>query len=186
VRRGRRPKPSALDKLDGGASHRARNTREPRPPASEAACPDWLRGDPLARAIWNAEAPTFIRLGLLTTADRLMFAALCERAALYRQACLSLRQAKGGTLLLAETRSNGKQPRPEISIAKGALDGLRQLAASFGMTPADRKGLEIDLGAGAGRVGSHGGVPAATARAGNAIEIDDFLARRGRRRGQGE
>lgn len=181
-KRGPKPKPSALDKLDGGASHRRRNRNEPKPPASPLACPAWLRGDPTARAIWQAEAPQMIRLGLLTTADRMLFAALCERAALYRRAVLQLRKVpKGEDALLAENKANGKLPRPELSIAKDALQGLRQLTAAFGMSPADRKGLEVALGAGAGEAGDAGRDAAtkpAKPRAGGAIEIDDFLRRR--------
>ena len=187
MRRGRKPKPLALDKLDGGASHRRRNRHEPKPPASEAACPDWLRGDLLARAIWDEEAPRHITIGTLTVVDRLMFSVFCERAALYRRAVLRLRRApKGGDLLLAETRSNGKQPRPEIAIAAGALKGLREIAASFGMTPTDRKGLEVALGAGAARGGdSTPAAPQQKGQAGTAIDIDEYLERRGRRRGRG-
>jgi phage terminase small subunit len=184
-RRGRKPKPSALDKLDGGASHRKRNRKEPKPPPSEQACPDWLRSDPVARVIWESEAPTIIRMGCLTKADRLLFSALCERAALYHRASQRLRRApkKGEDVLLTSTKANGKQPRPEIGIAKGALEGLRQLAALFGMSPADRKGLEVDLGAGAARGGSDaaGGSPKKP-KAGAAIEIDEFLRRREARR----
>ena len=149
----------------------------------ETACPAWLRGDPTARAIWKSEAPRMIQLGLLTSADRMLFAALCERAALYRRATQRLRRAKKGQDPLVDTTpSNGKVARPEIAIAKGALDGMRQIAAAFGMTPADRKGLEIDLGAGAARGGSD---PAATSerpKPGAAIDIDDFVRRRESRR----
>ncbi|HEV8642060.1 MAG TPA: P27 family phage terminase small subunit [Methylomirabilota bacterium] len=178
-RRGKKPKPSALDKLDGGAGHRHRNRNEPKPPASEAMCPAWLLGDRVARAIWDAEAPGMIRLGLLTTADRMIFAALCERAALYRRASQRLRRAKRGADALTDvTRSNGRVARPEVGIAKGALEGLRQLAAAFGMTPADRKGLEVDLGAGAAREQAGKGKP------GQAVDIDEFVRRREARRAE--
>jgi P27 family predicted phage terminase small subunit len=186
-RRGPKPKPSALDKLDGGASHRRRNRNEPKPAASDARCPSWLRGDPIARAIWRAEAPAMIRVGLLSVADRLAFAALCERAALYRRAVLRLRKLpKGEDQLLFETKANGKQPRPELGIAKEALAGFRQFAAAFGMTPADRKGLEVALGAPAGGgdagSGDTGTTPAKPDPHGP-IGLDDWLSKRGRRRG---
>lgn len=175
-RRGPKPKPAALDKLDGGASHRKRNAKEPKPPASEATCPDWLKGDRAARAIWDAEAPRMIKLGLLTTADRMMFAALCERAAVYQRAAKSLR-----TSLTQENKANGTIKRAEVDIAKGALETLKQIAAAFGMTPSDRKGLEVELGAGAARGGDDGGAPAKP-KPGAPLAIDDFLQRREQRR----
>ncbi len=175
-RRGPKPKPSALDKLDGGASHRKRNRLEPKPPASEAACPSVLRGDRRARAIWETEAPRMIRLGLLTTADRLMFAALCERAAVYWRAAAKLRRS------LTRVSRGGVVRMPEVDIAQGALAGLKQIAAAFGMTPADRKGLEVDLGAGAARGGGSDPATAAKRGPGEAVEIDDFLRRRDARR----
>jgi len=178
-RRGPKPKPSALDKLDGGASHRRRNPNEPKPPASAATCPDWLRGDPIARRIWDAEAPTMIRLGLLTVADRLLFAALCERAAVYWRAARKLRRG-----LTHKNRANGRVKLPEVDIAKGALDGLKQLAAAFGMSPSDRKGLWVALGAEAPR--DPGQVSTTQPKAGDAIDIDDYLKRRAGRRARGD
>lgn len=137
----------------------------------------------MARAIWRSEAPTFIRLGLLTIADRLTFAALCERAAVYRRAATALRKG-----LTREDKANGELARAEVAISKGALEGFRSLAASFGMTPADRKGLEVDLGAGAARGGS-GGAGKQDAPAGEkrppVESIDDFVTRRAARRARG-
>lgn len=180
-KRGPKRKPTALDKLDGGASHRRRNRNEPKPPPSEADCPTWLRGDAPARAIWNAEAPRMIQLGLLTTADRLMFAALCERAALYYRASKRLRRAKRGEDPLVDvTKSNGRVARPEISIAKGALDGFRQIASAFGMTPADRTRIEVELGAGAARGGNGPAEPPKpTGKAPRSL--DDFARKRAER-----
>jgi P27 family predicted phage terminase small subunit len=114
-----------------------------------------------------------IQLGLLTTADRLLFAALCERAAVYRRAAAKLRHD-----LTQKSGANGTVKRPEVDIAKGALEGLKQIAAAFGMTPADRKGLEVDLGAGATRGGNRG-----RRTPGTPIDsIEDFLKRREARR----
>lgn len=168
-RRGPKPKPAVLDRLDGGASHRKRNRREVTPPVSDATCPAWLRGDPTARAIWNAEAPRMITLGLLTTVDRIMFGALCERAAVYQRATTTTRDS-----LTQQSGANGNVKRPEVEIAKGALDTLVKIAGAFGMTPADRSRLEVELGAGgaSGGSGGAGGTPKAPR------SLDDFIARR--------
>lgn len=181
-RRGPKPKPSALDKLDGGASHRRKNPDEPKPSASEATCPDWLRGDAVAMRVWESEAPRLIRLGLLTVVDRLLFAALCERASVYWRAARTLRRG-----LTHAQRANGRVRVPEVEIAKGALGDLKQLAAAFGMSPADRKGLIVALGAGASGVDEPAKATTATTedgppKAGTAIDLDDYLRRRDARR----
>lgn len=176
-RRGPKPKPSALDKLDGGASHRKRNRNEPKPAASAGACPAWLRGNRTAAAIWRALAPGRIKLGLLCEGDELAFAALCNEAAIYWR---SSRALIGSLTHL--NKANGQITRPEVAIRKGALEGMRQLTAAFGMTPADRKGLEVELGAGAARGGDDAAAPAKP-KPGTPLAIDDFLQRRAQRRG---
>ena len=133
--------PTALALLQGDPGHRAktRAAREPKPPVSTTIPPDWIRQDPLARGIWRTEAPRQIALTVLTTSDRLLFAALCERAATYRQAAEAIRR-QGLTHLTAQ----GEIPRPEVAIARAALRDLVLLARDFGMTPAARSRLSIE------------------------------------------
>jgi len=129
------PRPTALKILRGNPGKQKINRDEPKPPPSPATPPTWLRGDALALAIWAEEAPRLLRLGLLTEIDRLLFAALCERTAIYRRAARALRKG------LTQQTAGGAIPRPEVSIARGALYGFSQLCARFGMTPADRARL---------------------------------------------
>ena len=137
-KRGPKPKPSALDKLDGGAGHRRKNRHEPTPDPSTGACPRYLAGNPSAQAIWRSLAPGRVKLGLLAEGDELAFAALCNEAAIYWRASRKLTGA-----LTHDTKANGVTKRPEIDIRRSALDGMTKLAAAFGMTPADRARLEI-------------------------------------------
>ena len=132
------PTPTALKLLRGNPGKRRINRNEPKPPPSPVDPPSWLRGDPIALSIWRDEAPRLIQLGLLGQTHRLLFSALCERAAIYRRAAKKLRQK------LTQETSGGDIPRAEVSIARGALYGFRQLAAAFGMTPADQTRLMVE------------------------------------------
>lgn len=136
------PTPTALKLLRGNPGKQKINRNEPTPLPSTLDPPTWLRGDATALAIWREEAPRLLQLGLLGQVDRLLFAALCERASLYRRASRRIRRK------LTQQTSGGEIPRPELSIARGALYGLRQLCGAFGMTPADRARLMVEPPAG--------------------------------------
>jgi P27 family predicted phage terminase small subunit len=99
-----------------------------------------LRGDAIALRIWREEAPRLQVLGLLGSIDRLAFAALCERAALYQRTARTLRRRTG----LIQATSGGDVARPEVYISRAALEGFRRLAGDFGMTPADRARLMVE------------------------------------------
>lgn len=178
--RGPKPKPSALDKLDGGASHRKRNRQEPKPPASSGAVPYFLRGNPAAAAIYRALAPGRVKLGLLCEGDELAFAALCNEAAIYWRASRKLTRD-----LTQPNDQHGKIKRPEIDIRAGALAGLTKLAAAFGMTPADRARLEIAPPLPEVPRGGKDSAEAAAVAGGKPApveSIDDLLKRRDQRR----
>jgi len=181
--RGPKPKPSAIDKLDGHAQHHKRNRKRTKTPAERADVPGLAAfRSHSARDLGERGADDHPN-GLPHEGGPLALRRALRAAALYRRASQRLHRApkKGGDVLLTDTKANGKQPRPEINIAKGALEGLRQLAAAFGMSPSDRKGLEVDLGAAGARGGSETGSPTKP-KAGAAIEIDAFLRRRESRR----
>jgi len=129
------PTPTALKIIRGNPGKGRLNRNEPKPAPSPLDPPTWLRGDATALAIWREEAPRLLTLGLLGQVDRLLFAALCERASVYRRAARTLRAG------LTQDTNGGKISRPEVSIARGALYGLRQIAGAFGMSPSDRTRL---------------------------------------------
>ena len=131
------PTPTALKILRGNPGKGRLNRTEPKPDPASLDPPSWLRGDRLATRIWQDEAPRLQVLGLLGTIDRLAFAALCERAALYQRTARTLRRSGG----LIQTTTGGTMARPEVYISRSALEGLRRLMGAFGMTPADRSRL---------------------------------------------
>ena len=74
--RGRRPKPTALKKLEGNPGKRPLNELEPVPPVASLRCPNYLL--PEARKEWRRLAPILMNLGLLTAADAVPFAGYCQ------------------------------------------------------------------------------------------------------------
>lgn len=135
-RRGPKPTPAALNALRGHPGHRPVNTEEPKPASADSlAAPAWLQAD--ARAIWDALAPELHRLGLLTKLDVSSLAGACRWWAIYRRADRALR-----TGLVAMTKANGKQARPEVGIAQKAFHEAMQVFAKFGVTPSDRIALK--------------------------------------------
>ena len=65
--RGRKPKPTALKKLEGNPGKRPLNELEPVPPTVALRCPNYLL--PEARKEWKRLAPILMGMGLLTAAD---------------------------------------------------------------------------------------------------------------------
>ena len=63
AKRGRKPKPTALKKLEGNPGKRPLNELEPLPQVTMLRCPNWL--EPEARTEWRRLAPVLIGAGIL-------------------------------------------------------------------------------------------------------------------------
>jgi phage terminase small subunit len=74
MKRGPKPKPTALKVLEGVHPFRINGDEPPFPPGS-AAAPDWLAG--LAREQWDELAPLLAESRVLTVGDRSNLALLC-------------------------------------------------------------------------------------------------------------
>ena len=75
--RGRRPKPTAIRRLEGNRGKRAWNHDEPKPPDAHAALPRASRAG-RAQTEWRRVARTLHAMGVLTTIDRAALAAYCQ------------------------------------------------------------------------------------------------------------
>ena len=62
AKRGRKPKPTALKKLEGNPGKRPLNELEPMPQVTMLRCPNWL--EPEAKKEWRRLAPVLIGLVL--------------------------------------------------------------------------------------------------------------------------
>ena len=78
---GRKPKPTAVKKLEGNPGKRKLNTKEPNPGKGMPDCPAWLL--PEAKTEWIRLSEKLNQMGVLTEIDRSAFAATW----IYRYTC---------------------------------------------------------------------------------------------------
>ena len=81
---GRKPKPTAVKKLEGNPGKRKLNTKEPIPAKGMPDCPDWLM--PEAKKEWERLAELMNQMGVLTEVDMAAFAAYCQSYARWKEA----------------------------------------------------------------------------------------------------
>ena len=135
AKRGRKPKPTALKKLEGNPGKRQLNDYEPLPPLSMLRCPNYLL--PEAKKEWRRLAPALIDMGVLTIADAVPFAAYCTAFARWREAEDFI--TKHGSIY--KDPRGFARPNPYVAIAAHQLREIKSLAAEFGLTPANRTAI---------------------------------------------
>ena len=134
------PKPTALKVLEGNKGKQKLNTKEPKPlPVHSIKAPEWL--SKYAKEFWQKYVPMLVRLGLYTEADESAMILLSESYADFRE-CLLVTQADGRTFL---TEKEYTVQRPEVAILRKARKDMESLLAHFGMTPASRSRLMVNL-----------------------------------------
>ena len=130
--RGRKPKPTAIKRLEGNPGKRPLNSREPKPPTGIPTCPVWL--DAEAKREWRRLAKTMSGMGVLSETDRAAFAVYCQAYARWKEAEEFVSQH--GTAF--QTPSGYIQQVPQVSIAQTYAKLMARLASEFGLTPAAR------------------------------------------------
>lgn len=133
--RGRKPKPTALKKLEGNPGKRPLNEMEPVPPTLPLRCPKYLL--PEAQKEWRRLAPILMNMGLLTAADAVPFAGYCQAYARWREAQDEITR-HGSIYKDAEGRI---RPNPYIAIANQQMREIKSFAAEFGLTPSNRTAM---------------------------------------------
>lgn len=112
------PQPTNLRILRGNPGKRPINDAEPKPAKAKLTPPRWLpQGKP--RAYWREHAPMLSQTGLLTEADRLSLAILCNEQHVYLST------------------------EDEV-IKYKALNAILRLSDRFGMNPAYRSKLKVE------------------------------------------
>lgn len=114
---------------------------EIQPTTASSPPPKWL--SQAAKAEWRRLSPELVRLGLLTVLDVQPFAAYCQWYARWRRYEEKLARVKDE--LVTAKRSDYVQAHPLVSMVRSAVETMNRLAASFGLTPADRASLEMPL-----------------------------------------
>ena len=138
---GRPPEPTALKALRGNPGKRPLNADEPQAKALASLCPPEGMDDETLKA-WDEYVPALLEVpGLLAEVDMLALRLLCEAVAT-RRTCQKLLAEKGYTMT---TPSGYVQQRPEVSIAAQAGKAIKALLTEFGMTPAARARMRVEL-----------------------------------------
>lgn len=129
---GRKPKPTALKKLEGNPGKRKLNTKEPTPGRGKPSCPGWLM--PEAKKEWKRLAEIMAKMGVLTEVDMAAFAAYCQSYARWKEAQEHI-DSEGA---IFETEKGYQQQTPWVGIANTNQKLMLQAASEFGLTPSSR------------------------------------------------
>ncbi|GGL58414.1 phage terminase small subunit P27 family [Wenxinia marina] len=130
--RGRRPKPTAIRRLEGNPGKRGYNQDEPVPPEGCPGCPPHLN-EP-ARDEWHRLAPHLHEMGVLTLVDRAALAAYCQAYGRWVEA----EERLAALPAMVKTPSGYVQQNPWIGVANKQLELMGRFAVEMGMTPASR------------------------------------------------
>ena len=121
---GRRPKPSALKKIEGNRGKRPISEKEPKPAAGVPTAPKLSKA---ASKQWGLLATQLIQMGVLTVADRPALAGLAISTADMLQLDLEIEKARS-----AKKKKELRRQRND------AMKIMKSFAVEFGMTPAAR------------------------------------------------
>jgi P27 family predicted phage terminase small subunit len=134
---GRKPKPTAIKRLEGNPGLRPLNDREPRPRVCIPRCPVHVKG--VARREWHRIGAILARLGVLTEADRVALEIYCVTYQHWIEAEAMI--AKSGLVI------KGKYEKlimnPFFVIAQRTAIQLQTIMCEFGLTPSSRSRLSI-------------------------------------------
>ena len=136
MKRGRKPKPSAVRVLEGNPGHRPINASEPVC-TGKAVRPKWLVGE--GKKFWDNYAGEAEAMGILTAVDGPLFAAMAEHWGEYVRACRATKRTG------FKAHNKHDQISPLLTWKKQALATYLVLATEFGFTPSARCRLSLPV-----------------------------------------
>lgn len=122
---GRKPKPTAVKKLEGNPGKRKLNTKEPIPAKGMPECPEWLLAE--AKKEWERLADLMNQMGVLTEVDMAAFAAYCQSYARWKEAQEHI-SSEGSTF---EIDKGYQQQTPWVGIANTNQKLMLQAASEL-------------------------------------------------------
>ena len=130
--RGPAPKPSAIEIAEGRPGHRPVNGNEPKPRPVVPKCPAHLDGQ--AKKEWRRLTPVLLRMRVLTEADGMNLANLCQTYSTLIKAQEKLNE----TGILYKAPSGYVMQSPLLAVVNTCVDTITKLSREFGLTPAAR------------------------------------------------
>ena len=135
---GRPRKPTALKRLQGTYRPDRESADEPKL-EGHADPPDVLTAEALAE--WERLAPDLEAIGLLTVADRAVFAVYCQAWADYNRLTDQLNSMASWTW---QSAKGYRQQVPEISMRRECWTRLKEAGSRLGLDPSSRSGLHVE------------------------------------------
>lgn len=129
--------PTSVRILRGNLGNRPVSSLEPRPDRKAPVCPKHL--DAEAKVEWKRLCKLLLKIGVLTEADGMALANLCQAWSTLVKAQLKLNE----TGMLFKTPSGYVQQSPLIGIVNNSTDTVLKLSREFGLTPSSRGRLEV-------------------------------------------
>ena len=137
--RGPIPKPTVLEIAEGCPGKRPINRLEPKPRVVSPRCPEHI--DERARTEWKRLVPILRRMKVLTEADGIALANLCQTYSTMIKA-----QAKLNELgILYKAPSGYVMQSPLFSVVNQCIETINRLTREFGLTPASRSRIIADV-----------------------------------------
>lgn len=140
---GRRPTPSALKLVTGNPGKRPLNKKEPKPRTKVPVCPPHL--DAKGKTVWKKLCTLLRRMGVMTEADGLALERLCDCYADIL-ACRDLIERDGRTYTTIDQNANTLiKNNPAVNQLRAADAQFKSYLVEFGLTPAARSKVNVDL-----------------------------------------
>lgn len=126
---GRKPKPTAIKRLEGNPGKRRLNEDEPTAVAGLPVCPEFLSVE--ARAEWEDLGAQLVREQRMALVYKGVFAAYCQAWGRWVEAETKLQDV--GMVVMSPTGI--LKPSPYLSIANKASEQMMKAAGELGITP---------------------------------------------------
>jgi P27 family predicted phage terminase small subunit len=135
--KGRKPKPTALKRLQGNPGGRPFPKNEPQQLAVIDPPPDAL--DDIAKAEWKRICPLLYKLGLYTNIDSTMLALYCS--AFSRWVRAQTKVDKDGEII--KTINGHPIRNPWLDVSNKSWKQVKDSLVEFGMTPCSRSRFDV-------------------------------------------
>lgn len=142
---GRKPKPTALKIISGNAGKRKLPEFEPKFDISQPTPPPFLNDD--AKVEWGRMSGLLYDAGVMTEADRAVFAAYCQAYGVWAQAEREIAKLQETSVLnglILKTKDGNYIQQPMLGIANKARADMVKYAVEFGMTASSRSRIETN------------------------------------------
>ena len=143
ARKGPAPQPTRLKLLKGNPGKHPLKKREPEPATVVPSVPRGLELDETAQEQWDDLSRILSDMTVLTEADGLVPAALCQT---FSRWAAALKQLQRSGLLYTTGRTGYVQQNPLLGIVNTCLAQINQMSRELGLTPGARSNIKTTDG----------------------------------------